>query len=146
MKKLLTVLSLIFAMQFGFAQDDVPAGQPIPEQKKKEIEALRIAFISKELDLSPEDAQKFWPVFNQYNKEIQATLGDHDGDVIDREERVLNVRKKYREQFSKIIGADRMNRMFNADTKFRHMLIKMIQRQRQKQINRTNRQNFRNNQ
>lgn len=146
MKKLLTVLSLLFAMQFGFAQDDVPAGQPIPEQKKKEIEALRIAFISKELDLSPEDAQKFWPVFNQYNKEIQATLGDHDGDVIDREERVLNVRKKYREQFSKIIGADRMNRMFNADTKFRHMLIKMIQRQRQKQINRANRQNFRNNQ
>lgn len=146
MKKLLTVLTLIFAVQFAFAQDDIPAGQPIPEQKKKEIEALRIAFISKELDLTPEDAQKFWPVFNQYNKEIQATLGDHDGDVIDREERVLNVRKKYREQFSKIIGADRMNRMFNADTKFRHMLIKMIQRQRQKQLNRVNRQNFRNNQ
>lgn len=32
------------------------------------IKALRVAFISDRLDLSPEEAQKFWPIFNQYDE------------------------------------------------------------------------------
>ena len=52
-----------------YAQENQPA--PASPQKEK-IEALKMGYISKELDLSPEEAQKFWPVYNQYQKELDA--------------------------------------------------------------------------
>lgn len=53
-----------------FAQ---PQGsKPNEEQRKKEwerIQSEKIAFLTQELDLSPEEAQVFWPVYNQCWKE-----------------------------------------------------------------------------
>lgn len=31
------------------------------------IKALRVAYISEKLDLTPEEAQRFWPVFNKFD-------------------------------------------------------------------------------
>ncbi|WP_309608349.1 sensor of ECF-type sigma factor [Flavobacterium sp.] len=59
MKKIITLL-LIFISTFAFAQND---------KKMERIKALRVAFISTKLDLSPEEAQKFWPIFNKFDEE-----------------------------------------------------------------------------
>jgi len=112
---------------FAKAQEELPGS----EKKQQDIEALKVAFISKELDLTPDEAQKFWPVYNQYSKELNSTLKDNQ-DVIDRDEKVVNLRKRYRDQFTKVLGPDRMNRMFNAEARFRQLLIKSLRRQRQK--------------
>ncbi|MBI2730736.1 MAG: hypothetical protein HYX40_08295 [Sphingobacteriales bacterium] len=121
-KYLLIALLFIAGLPQLKAQDD-------PEENSK-IEALKIAFISKKLDLSPDEAQKFWPVYNQYFKEMRQLLKDRkdDGndDVIDQEQKVIDIRKKYRDQFVKIIGHPRMNRLFNAERDFRRILINRI--------------------
>jgi len=41
----------------------------------KKIQAMEMAFITKELNLSPDEAQKFWPVFNQYRNELKGMAG-----------------------------------------------------------------------
>lgn len=129
MKKIYLIIGFLSLMGFAKAQDD---NQPT-EKKLQDIEALKVAFISKELNLTPEEAQKFWPVYNQYSKEMNATLQDKDNpDVIEKEEKVVNIRKRYRDQFTKLLGAQRMNRMFTAETDFRKLLIRTLQRQRQK--------------
>jgi predicted O-linked N-acetylglucosamine transferase (SPINDLY family) len=38
------------------------------EQQREKIESQRIAFITQELDLTPAEAQAFWPVYNEYDK------------------------------------------------------------------------------
>jgi len=51
--------------------------KPSDEQRQKDFERIKaekIAFITSELDLSPEEAQVFWPVYNQCWKE---TLESH---------------------------------------------------------------------
>ena len=129
MKKLYIVLTLLTVGFFASAQEEVPK---VSEQKQQEkIEALKVAFITKELDLTPDEAQKFWPVYNQYSKELKSTFKDNQ-DVIDRDEKVVNLRKRYRDQFTKLLGAERMNRMFNAERDFRQLLIRSLKRQRQK--------------
>lgn len=40
-------------------------------QPNEKIEAWKIAYITKNLDLSPAEAQKFWPVYNAYKAEIE---------------------------------------------------------------------------
>lgn len=126
MKKLLLIFSVFFCLHTAIAQEDA---NQLPEKKQQNIEALKVAFISKELELTPEEAQKFWPVYNQYSKEMTSTFKAGDEDVLERDEKVLNVRKRYKEQFSKVLGDQRVNRMFGAETRFRQLLIKAMRNQ-----------------
>jgi len=63
MKKLIIIIIFAGITGFARAQEEQPS-----EKKQQEIEALKIAFISKELELTPEEAQKFWPVYNHIQK------------------------------------------------------------------------------
>jgi hypothetical protein len=117
------------------------AQEPEPDlsdKKQQDVEALKVAFISKELDLTPDEAQKFWPVYNQYSKELNGVVAGSKEDVLERDKNVLDVRIKYRDQFSKILGAPRMNRMYNAEGRFRHLLIKALRQQKMKRNMRNN--------
>ncbi|MEP7143950.1 MAG: hypothetical protein ABI707_13805 [Ferruginibacter sp.] len=126
MKKFYILMIFIGIAGFAMAQEELPS-----EKRQQDIEALKVAFISKELELTPDEAQKFWPVYNQYSKELKTTIKD-DVDVLDRDEKVLNLRKRYRDQFSKILGQQRMNRIFNAEGRFRQLLIKSMRNQNQR--------------
>lgn len=133
MKKICLIITFAFIAGFAKAQEDIPS-----EKQQQNIEALKVAFISKELALTPEEAQKFWPVYNQYSKELNSTLRD-EKDVLVRDEKVLNLRKSYKDQFSKVLGQERMNRVFNSEGRFRQLLIKANMRNQNKQ-NKPNRQ------
>ena len=131
MKKLYILSILICIVAFAKAQEEIPS-----EKRQQDIEALKVAFLSRELELTPDEAQKFWPVYNQYSKELKTIIKD-EVDVLPRDEKVLNLRKRYRDQFSNILGQQRMNRIFNAEGRFRQLLIKSMRNQSQR--NRANR-------
>ena len=40
------------------------------ERGKERIKAYRTAYITQELDLSSKEAEKFWPVYNEFDKKI----------------------------------------------------------------------------
>ncbi|MCL6258787.1 hypothetical protein M3O96_06810 [Aquiflexum sp. TKW24L] len=64
MKKILMIIAvMMFFGNTAFAQ------KPTTEYDKEKLEAARVAFITNRLDLKPEQAEKFWPLFNQYNDE-----------------------------------------------------------------------------
>lgn len=70
MKKFFAFSLCLFAAVALFAQPQGP--KPDENQRKRDferIQAEKIAFITSELDLSPEEAQVFWPVYNQCWKE-----------------------------------------------------------------------------
>lgn len=56
-RKLFTVLLLLFSITF-FGQ----------ESKKEKIRTLKIAYITKDLNLSSAEAQKFWPIYNSIDE------------------------------------------------------------------------------
>ncbi|UEG50472.1 hypothetical protein LK994_03150 [Ferruginibacter lapsinanis] len=135
MKKIYFIL-IIFATFFNVAKAQQP---PVDEKKQQDnIEALKVAFISKELDLTPEEAQKFWPIYNQYSKELAVASQDNP-DVLDRDEKVLNVRKRYKEQFVKVLGQPRINKMYGAEGRFHKLLIKAMRKQQNMHQNKPNR-------
>lgn len=72
MKKayLLTTLFLLLSLPFAMAQ--------APDERSHEkIESARIAHISTRLNLSPEQAQKFWPVYNEFHDRRQRMRKEH---------------------------------------------------------------------
>jgi hypothetical protein len=137
MKNIYTAFIFLFVVGFAHAQEN----PPMENQKMQNIEALKIAFISKQIQLTPDEAEKFWPVYNQYSNEIH-TVVKNDPDVLDRDQKVLDIRKNYNSQFIKIIGPDRTNRLFEAEGKFRQLLIQAIQRRQQNHQNGGGRGNY----
>ncbi len=120
-------LLILFIMLGLFSQ--------VKAQNGEKIQALKIAFITQKLQLTPDEAQKFWPVYNQYDNEIHnIELDNRDPNVIDKEEKLLNVRKKYLSSFEKILGPDKTNRLFNAERDFRGILIRRLQNRNQQRL------------
>lgn len=97
--------------------------------KEQKIEALYVAYMTRELKLTEEDAQKFWPVHALYDGEIRALRSESS--ELDRQQAVLNIKKKYQDRFSKILGATRTNDFFIKDGEFRKKLIERLKNMRQ---------------
>jgi hypothetical protein len=107
--------------------------QEQPEKKDEKIQALEVAFISRKLNLTTEEAQKFWPVYNDYKKDMrQIALNNRNNpskDVVETEQRMLDVRKKYRDRFAGVIGQPRVNQFFKAEHEFRGVLLNQLKNQ-----------------
>ncbi len=126
MKKFVLIVSFLFSsFTVLLAQDD-------ENSRGEKIEALKIAFITQKLELSTDEAQKFWPVYNQYDQEIRNIKG---GEVLDNEERLLNIRKKYKPSFERILGPKKLNNLFNAERDFRTVLIRRLKNRAPQKLN-----------
>lgn len=111
MKKILPILFIsLFSALAVHAQpvDDEPGGK-----KGEIIRKLLIYEMTKRLNLSEAEAQKFWPVFNSYEKEWRNAIKANKEDVIKRNEAILNAQKKYKPDFQRVLNSeDRANRVF----------------------------------
>lgn len=125
MKKYLLILITILG-SFSFA-----AAQNTNAQRSEKIKALKIAFITQKLQLSSAEAEKFWPVYNQYENEVrQIRAKNKNGDVLENEQELLDTRKKYKPSFEKILGPQRLNDLYKAERDFRNALIQKLKDQR----------------
>lgn len=108
----------------------------VKAQNGEKIQALKIAFITQKLQLTPDEAQKFWPVYNEYDNEIHSieSATNPNDNPLGKEEKLLNVRKKYLASFEKILGPDKTNRLFNAERDFRGLLIRRLQNRNQQRL------------
>jgi hypothetical protein len=104
-------------------------------QGGERLESLRIAFITKQLQLTPQEAEKFWPVYNTYDDEMRKMVRDHrqkGGSEIDLEEKILAMHKKFRPDFLKVISEQKFDKLMVAERSWRDMLQKELQRRQQK--------------
>ncbi len=128
MKKYLLLIILSLGMVFnGWAQDG--------DQKDgaNKLEALKIAYLTKKLDLSTEEAQRFWPVYNKYADEIRKVRveqKDKNLPEIDVEDRILNIRKKYNGEFSKALSPEKANIFFRSEKEFGGFIQRELQERR----------------
>ena len=100
------------------------------KDEKQKIKALYAAYMTQELKLDENDAEKFWPVQYQYSEEIKNTNKQRQLSELEREEATLNIRKKYNEKFSKIIGKERTDLFFKKDKEFRNKMVEVLKKKR----------------
>lgn len=127
MKKIiLSFLVSFFVVAVTMAQ---PPERPMgprgkgPRPSKENIEALKVAFMTKHLNLTIDEAQKFWPAYNACFEELKKARQEKKEDILAFEEAALNIRKKYKNDFKKALGSDeRVNKAMGADRAFMGML------------------------
>lgn len=134
MKKIftLTMVLLLSCSKLLFAQEQ-------PDNKEQEkIQALEIAFISRKLNLNENEAQRFWPVYNEYKRDVRQVMltqrNNPKRDVLDNEQMLIDVRKKYKDRFAGVIGQPRMNKFFEAEREFRGVLLNQLKNRPNKPV------------
>lgn len=135
--KLKTMLAIV-----ALATTAVTMAQP-PQaagERADKIEALRIAFISQQLNLTPAEAQKFWPVYNQYHADLKALRQNFkmpEGQnpsaekQLDFEQKKLDLKKKYKVQFEACLGNEKVNRLYSLEDEFRKKMQDLKEQRQQ---------------
>lgn len=147
MKKLKTLFIIMLCPLFIFSQN-------ISEEKRKKIESQKIAFITKALDLSSEEAQVFWPVYNDFSDEMKtirkkrrevfskarknrSSLTEKEiGIIIDErlkmEQETLDLKVKYNKEFQEVISNKQISALYHAEEEFKKELLHRIKKGKDK--------------
>ena len=111
MKRLLIILSLFFlSINTCFAQDDDNDNEKI-RQKMSE-------FIQRRMNLSRAEAERFNPVFMRYFHEWMRTLRENKTDRLILQQRIVELRLRYRDEFKEIVGERRCNQIYDQQEAF----------------------------
>ncbi len=155
MKTLVTVLIISWSLTLvGQSQAGVD-----------KIESARIALITERLELSPEQAERFWPLYREYTQQRQdlrqdfvnarKSLDNKDlseeqtKELLDRglrlKERELDLDKRYLDRLNQVISNKQLLELRKAEQDFRRMLLERLQNRAQKRENFQRRQQIRDN-
>ena len=66
MKALLRIVFVLITLPAFAQEDELPAAQD-PKVRDK-IQAARVAYITDQLALTPEEAEKFWPIYREFSE------------------------------------------------------------------------------
>lgn len=133
------------------------------QSKQDKIKSLEIAYISRELDLTPEEAQKFWPLYNKYTREVNELIAERkrraqelkgkprtDDKIAEAaldkelgyEKRMIDIRTRYKQEFLKAIPARKVGILYRSEREFRNMMIRQMKERREnKMMRRQNKPN-----
>jgi hypothetical protein len=110
MKRTLYILGLFLALSTAsYAQDDKDGGK-VQERMKE--------YVQKRLGLSKNEAERFGPVFLDYFNDLKKTNQEFKGDALKRQQKIVDLRIRYRDQFKNIVGEKRSNDVFTYERDF----------------------------
>ena len=147
---------LLFALitlnaSVAFAQQNKKFPPPKPHPSGEQIQMQKIAFFTSELQLTPQEAEKFWPLYNQLWEErgqarketmvalhnltqaVEAEPAKGDAEIKKLSDIYLanyamesELLKDHFSKFEKILPVKKAAKILYAEEKFRRMLIKQL--------------------
>jgi len=116
-------------------------------QAQDRIRALKVAFITDKLKLTPEESEKFWPVYNQYEAEQKrirqkyrpdqdlSTMSDQDVEraMLDRfemEEELLKLKRDYFQRMKGFMAVRKIALLQRSEQEFNKELLRRVQEAR----------------
>jgi Spy/CpxP family protein refolding chaperone len=136
-KLLLTILFLLSIQVFA---------QPARGEKKEQIKALKVGFITTELDLTTDEASKFWPIYNAFedkqfelrHQKMRAFHGRMESDLYkisekeaatllaqmeNNEEELHQIRKKFIASLKGVLPSVKIIQLKKAEDAFNRKLL-----------------------
>ena len=145
MKKIISIvgaLVLISAVAFAQPQHNKKGNHKGGEEWREKVRAEQVAFITAELDLTEAEAQAFWPVYNDVQKQrreafkacADATKALQDGlegpDVAKLLDQYVDCKKASEKvdadalpRYKKVLPIEKVAKLVLAEEKFRHQQI-----------------------
>lgn len=145
MKKLM-ILVVVFSASIGVATAQID-----PDRRDERLATYRAEVFTRVLKLTPDEAQGFWPVYNDFldrREQLQqefkplkqedqmsdSEVEEHIKRYFERKQRDLDLEKDLNQKLRKVLPIRKIARVPTAEREFREALIKRLQENRQKRI------------
>jgi len=109
----------------------------------KKVQAIKEHFLDQKLQLTGDEAARFWPLYKRYQDELIEVLrlkrlNNSDAQANGREQikknleydsRLVEIRTKYNEEFLKILPPEKLSRLYKGEREFNDELIRKLNEQ-----------------
>jgi hypothetical protein len=146
MKTLLKIFLFSMLTFPVFAQDDIDEPQPDPNAREK-IKAAHAAYITEKLNLTPEEAEKFWPIYREFiqkRQDIRQSMrearknGADEKTLLDLDlkgkQQELDLEKDYSGRLQKIITPQKVMGLRQAEHDFRKLVLRHVQQRQDRRM------------
>ena len=141
---LLCIVLMVFSfITISHAQDD---SKHDDEAKRAKVESAKISFITEQLNLTPQQAEKFWPLYKEFNekrKEIRKSLStlraetqktslsedqikDNLKAALKLRQKEVDTEKEYFEKYQKVISYRQIAELYRSEKQFAMELIRKL--------------------
>lgn len=133
-------------------EDDIPQDVPqaVDPKVRAKVDAARIGLITNRLGLTPEQAEKFWPIYNEFSqkrmekrqefREAQKQIDPNKPDP-DKEKNLVklglklkqdevDLEKDYSGRIMNVITAQQLLNLRKAEQEFRQLILNQLQQRR----------------
>ncbi|MEI7595470.1 MAG: Spy/CpxP family protein refolding chaperone [Bacteroidota bacterium] len=140
------IVFLLLLSAFSFKS---VAQNPEFDEKREKLEAQKIAYITTQLSLTPEESAAFWPIYNKMEQEKRTMMKEcHKGihekgkpDIknmtddqliklssmeFESQQKMLDLRKKYHQEFLKVLSIKKVMLLYEAEKDFKKELLKKL--------------------
>lgn len=112
---------------------------PNPKGMRR-IQVVKEHFINRQLTLTPEQSDRFWPVYRQYQQELgnvrklkrlnyadpQANSSDQIKRDLEYDSQLDNIKKRYTDEFLKIMPPEKVSQLYRSERAFTDEMIKQL--------------------
>lgn len=117
--------------------------------RMERVHALKVTYISDQLKLNSSEAERFWPVYNRYEDEMmelrqkflreyrkqgkgqsEEEARNYIEDNLDFQEAMVELKRKYKTDFLKVISAKQIADLYRAEREFKQILIQRLRERR----------------
>ena len=148
-RNFILIIALFFVSNTAFSQDC-----PRYKENREKIETEKIAFITDKLNLTVEEAQNFWPVYNEFqNKKEEIFIEKRkmhksiiknidtlsDKDIIEALNKInglklkeVQLEKEYTDKFLKVLPPKKVILLHKTEMEFKRSLLKKLKENKSK--------------
>ncbi|MDO6391572.1 hypothetical protein Q4E40_15655 [Pontibacter sp. BT731] len=116
------------------------------QDRRENVEAAKVAFLTDKMGLTAEQSQKFWPLYNEYEtkrrelvrsyrsgyREDVDQLSDQEAKarldgMFNTRERELELEKEYVARYQRVISSNQIIKLYRSEREFTKLLLKKLE-------------------
>jgi Spy/CpxP family protein refolding chaperone len=116
------------------------------QDRKENMEAAKVAFLTDKIGLTAEQSQKFWPIYNEYESKrrelVKAYRSGYREDVdqlseqeakaridgmFNMREKELELEKEYVSRYQRVITTNQIIKLYRSEREFTKLLLKKLE-------------------
>lgn len=154
MKQITLIIAILLSVGTMQAQDK-------RAHKMEKVRAQKVAFLTQKMNLTPEEAQVFWPVYNEFaekkeninkrKRDVMLELKKDWENATDKQKESVadqmiafrmeeaQLDQSYHKKFKSVLPIDKVLKLYNAEHQFKNYLMKEIRRSPEKRADRPDR-------
>lgn len=140
------IIFIVLAGIFVFSTQQINAQNESREARMEKFRTEKIAFLTTKLELTTTEAEKFWPIYNQLEKErweaqksrrqledkvreAEESLSEHEITKLTRDfagsmQKEGTLMASYNEKFLKVLPPKKVLKLYKAENEFRMSMIR----------------------